>query len=48
MQESIRKIRDVVMTINENVNSLDSFAPRTETETAIKGLERKVNNLFKI
>ena len=48
MQESIRKIRDVMITINENVNALQEFAPRAETEASLKGLERKLNNLFKL
>jgi hypothetical protein len=41
-------MRDFMININDNVNALDGFAPRAETEAAMKNLERKINNLFKM
>ena len=47
MQESIRKMRDFMITINDNMNALQDYASKAETEASIRSLERKLNNLFK-
>jgi hypothetical protein len=36
------------MTINENMNCLQEFAPKAETDANLKNIERKLNNLFKM
>ena len=48
VQESIRKMRDFMITINDNMNALQDYASKAETEASIKTLERKLNNLFKM
>lgn len=48
LQETVWKMRDFMITINDNVNSMDGFANKAETESMMKRLERKINNLFKL
>jgi hypothetical protein len=48
VQESIRKMRDFMITINDNMNALQDYASKAETEASIKSIERKLNNLFKM
>lgn len=47
MQENMRKMRDFVMNMNETLNGI-IYAPKAETENALRNIERKINNLFKM
>jgi ribosome assembly protein YihI (activator of Der GTPase) len=52
MNENMRKLRDFMLTMNENINALlernDSglYASRLETDFALQKLDRRVNNLL--
>jgi hypothetical protein len=48
VQDSIRKMRDFMITINDNILAPQEYASKAETEASIKSLERKLNNIFKM
>lgn len=47
IQDNMRKMHDFLMNMNENINGI-MYAPKAETENALRNIERKINNLFKM